>query len=51
MDQQQLLGLYRFMVQARHIDLVEKELTNRGEAFFHLSGAGHEAIAASHWPP
>jgi len=46
MDQQQLLGLYRFMVQARHIDLVEKELTNRGEAFFHLSGAGHEAIAA-----
>ena len=46
MDQQQLLSLYRFLVQARYIDHVEKELTNRGEAFFHLSGAGHEAMAA-----
>ena len=46
MDQQQLLSLYRSMLTAREIDKVEKELTNRGDAFFHLSGAGHEATAA-----
>lgn len=50
MDPQQLLGLYRAMVTARQIDKVEQELTNRGEAFFHVSGAGHEgaAVLASH---
>ena len=46
MDQQQLLGLYRYMVTARQIDKIEKELTNRGEAFFHLSSSGHEASCA-----
>ena len=29
----------------REIDRVEQELTSRGEAFFHVSGAGHEAAA------
>lgn len=46
MDQRQLLALYRVMLTARTIDHVEQELTNRGEAFFHLSGAGHESSAA-----
>lgn len=46
MKQEQLLGLYRAMITAREIDRVELELTNRGEAFFHVSGAGHEATAA-----
>jgi 2-oxoisovalerate dehydrogenase E1 component len=38
------------MVTARQIDKVELQLTNRGEAFFHVSGAGHEgtAVFASH---
>ncbi len=50
MDPRQLLALYRAMVTARQIDKLEQELTNRGEAFFHVSGAGHEgtAVLASH---
>src|SRR5687768_644028 len=46
MDNLQLLALYRAMFTARQIDKVEQELTSRGEAFFHVSGAGHEASAA-----
>jgi len=46
MNRQTLLTLYRAMYTARQIDKVEQELTQRGEAFFHVSGAGHEASAA-----
>ena len=46
MDPKQLLALYRAMVTARQIDKVEQELNCRGEAFFHVSGAGHEGTAA-----
>src|SRR6056297_1668742 len=45
MESNQLLDLYRAMVTARQIDKMEQELTNRGEAFFHVSGAGHEGTA------
>ena len=45
MDRNQLLSLYRSMLSAREIDRVEQELTQRGEAFFHVSGAGHESSA------
>ena len=31
------------MLTARWVDRVEMELVNRGEAFFHVGGAGHEA--------
>lgn len=31
------------MVMARSVDRVEMELVNRGEGFFHVGGAGHEA--------
>ncbi|MBX3746000.1 MAG: transketolase [Verrucomicrobiae bacterium] len=31
---------------ARWVDRVEMELVNRGEAYFHVGGAGHEASAA-----
>src|SRR6056297_3921997 len=41
-----LMGLYRYMFTSREIDRFEQEYTNRGEAFFHVSGAGHEAVAA-----
>ena len=45
MQTQQLLQLYRTMFLSRHIDQVEHEITNRGEAFFHVSGGGHEGSA------
>lgn len=45
MDLKQLLALYRAMFMARQIDKLELELTSRGEAFFHVSGAGHEGTA------
>jgi len=45
MDRKQLLALYRVMLTARQIDQLELELNNRGEAFFHVSGAGHEGTA------
>ena len=41
----QWLALYRSMVMARWVDRVEMELVNRGEAFFHVGGAGHESSA------
>lgn len=46
MNQHTLLTLYRAMYTARQIDKVEQELTQRGEAFFHIAGSGHEATAA-----
>ncbi|MCA9169675.1 MAG: hypothetical protein KDB23_18505 [Planctomycetales bacterium] len=41
----QLLDLYRVMYMARQIDRIEQEITTRGEAFFQLSGSGHESTA------
>lgn len=38
--------LYRLMRAARTIDEIELELIARGEAFFQVSGTGHEAVAA-----
>ena len=38
-----LLRQYRYMVTSREMDKIEEEYTGRGEAFFHVSGAGHEA--------
>ena len=46
MEKSTLLDLYRVMFTARQIDLAEHRLSLQGEAFFHLSGAGHEATAA-----
>ncbi|TVQ21854.1 MAG: beta-ketoacyl-ACP synthase 3 [Spirochaetaceae bacterium] len=40
-----LKTLYNQMVTAREMDRIEEEYTGRGEAFFHVSGAGHEASA------
>ncbi len=41
-----LRSLYSTMVTARHMDLIEQSYTSRGEAFFHVSGAGHEGSIA-----
>ena len=47
------LDLYRYMLTARYVDEIEKDLVDRGEAFFHVSGAGHEgaAVLARHLAP
>jgi 2-oxoisovalerate dehydrogenase E1 component len=45
-DLPKALALYRVMLASRLVDKVEMELVNRGEAFFHVGGAGHEACAA-----
>ena len=34
------------MLTARTVDVIEEQYTHRGEAFFHVPGAGHEAVAA-----
>ncbi len=41
-----VMRLYRTMVTAREMDLLEQDFTGRGEAFFHVSGAGHEGAAS-----
>ncbi len=48
-----LLETYEYMLRARTMDLIEQEFTARGEAFFHVSGEGHEglAILAHHLKP
>lgn len=45
METASMLSLFRAMVAARKVDELEKELVQRGEAFFHVSGAGHEGSA------
>ena len=45
MKRPQLLELYRVMLTAREVDRIEQEMTGRGEAFFTVSGAGHESTA------
>ncbi|HLJ09549.1 MAG TPA: thiamine pyrophosphate-dependent dehydrogenase E1 component subunit alpha, partial [Planctomycetaceae bacterium] len=45
-DSHRWLSLYRCLVAAREIDRLEFEYVRRGLAFFHVSGAGHEATAA-----
>lgn len=42
----EFLDLYRSMVTARTIDALEEEFVQRGEAFFQVSGTGHEGTAA-----
>jgi 2-oxoisovalerate dehydrogenase E1 component len=53
MDRQGKLTLYRHMLTARWLDHVSNELHARGEAFFHVSGGGHEgtAVLAAHLTP
>ncbi len=46
MDVRQRLKLYRALFATRRLDGRERDLVNRGEAFFYVSAAGHEATAA-----
>jgi len=39
------LSVFESIVKSREVDLLEQDYTQRGEAFFHVSGSGHENIA------
>ena len=40
------LRLLKLMLQSRHADLREQNLNRQGKGHFHVSGMGHEALAA-----
>src|ERR1051326_2920640 len=40
------LHLLRLMLDSRHADLREQNLNRQGKGHFHVSGMGHEALAA-----
>jgi 2-oxoisovalerate dehydrogenase E1 component len=44
-DKRALILLLRYMHIARCIDDIEQRLVQQGQAFFHVSGAGHESVA------
>ncbi len=46
MDMQRALRLLRVFYLAREVDRVEDECVRQGRAAFHVSGAGHESLAA-----
>jgi 2-oxoisovalerate dehydrogenase E1 component len=46
LDTKLFLNIYRSMLSSRKADAVQADAAQRGEAFFYVSTAGHEAIAA-----
>src|SRR5215831_16310754 len=44
LSREALLDVYKCMVRARRLDDKEIQLKNQSQAFFQISGAGHEAI-------
>jgi 2-oxoisovalerate dehydrogenase E1 component len=46
-DKKQLLDVLRLMIKARTIDNKAMNLLRQGKTFFHIAGAGHEAVQAA----
>src|SRR5947208_16365492 len=46
LSKDQKLRVLRIMLQSRHADLREQNLIRQGKGHFHVSGMGHEALAA-----
>src|SRR5215471_13030094 len=46
LDQETKLRLLRIILESRHADLREQNLIRQGKGHFHVSGMGHEALAA-----
>src|SRR5512141_283462 len=44
LSRDELLAAYRLMLLSRKIDDKEIQLKNQSQAFFQISGAGHEAV-------
>src|SRR3982751_5715039 len=44
LTKEELLAAYRLMLLSRKVDDKEIQLKNQSQAFFQISGAGHEAI-------
>lgn len=45
-DKETKLRLLRILLESRHADLREQNLIRQGKGHFHVSGMGHEALAA-----
>lgn len=46
LSKQEKLRLLRIMLESRHADLREQNLNRQGKGHFHVSGMGHEGLAA-----
>ncbi len=46
LDKATKLGLLKIILESRHADLREQNLNRQGKGHFHVSGMGHEALAA-----
>ncbi len=46
LSRQEKLQLLKLMLESRHADLREQNLNRQGKGHFHVSGMGHEALAA-----
>ena len=44
LTREELLAAYRLMLLSRKLDDKEIQLKNQSQAFFQISGAGHEAV-------
>src|SRR5437764_11512900 len=46
LSKEEKLRLLQLMLESRHADLREQNLNRQGKGHFHVSGMGHEALAA-----
>src|SRR2546427_12890594 len=46
LSKEEKLRLMTIMLESRHADLREQNLNRQGKGHFHVSGMGHEALAA-----